>query len=503
MLFVNGKFYTGKGFSEAVFVKDGIIEEVGGTEALIKAHPNEEIVDLEKRLVIPGFNDSHIHVLSYSRFLESVNLRGAESKEEIIALGKKALENNNILVMYGCDDSFFPAPLTRSDLDLISSEKPVIVHRSCGHIAFVNSSALRLLPEGEAAGYIDPENGILKEDAVSLLEKVFPKESPSRLKERIRRTMRNLNSLGITSLATGDVAGDLEEGLRIVEAYRELEEEGELSARVSLKFAFIDEEKIKAFWNRRSSSPYFRFGPLKLYLDGSLGGSTALLSEPYRPGYYGIQTLTCGKLQDLLEFSEANGIQVAAHAIGDEACALFLDAFKKTCKRNSRRHFLIHLQVLRKDLLAEMQALGIPASLQPIFLEEDLKMAKRKLSQNLLKTSYAFRSIAALTVAAFSSDAPYGGVNPFRGLRAALTQEDGDGEILNPEERMGREEALKAYTANSAYLTFEEKVKGRIAPGFFADFAALSDDYFSVPEREIAGLRADVTVVGGKIVYRR
>ena len=498
MLFVNGRFFTDKGFREAVYVEGGIIRTVGRSVDLLRLHPGAEIIDLEKKTVVPGFNDSHLHVLSYSRFLESVNLRDAKTKEEIIRRGREALGQNS-LVMYGYDDGSFPRPLSRFDLDLISTEIPIVAYRSCGHVAAVNGRALALLPESEG---IDIENGILKENALSLLEGLKPQESKLRLKERIKNALSRLNAYGITSVGTNDVKDDLETGLRILEAYRELEEEGELSARVSLQFAFTEKEKIAAFLEERRASPFFRLGPLKLFLDGSLGGETALLSEPYTSGNWGIQTLGEGLLEELLGFAEEKGLQVGAHAIGDAASALFLSALRKQ-KQNRLRHFLIHLQVLRPDLLACLRELQVPAALQPIFIAEDMEIAKRKLSKHLLKTSYCFKSISEATVSAFGSDAPYGEINPFRGLQAALTQENEQGEVLHPEERVTREEALKCYTENSAYLTFEEGRKGRIAPGQYGDFVVLCKDYFSVPEKEISELKAELTVVGGRIVHRR
>lgn len=503
MLFINGRFYTGAGFSEAVYVEEGIIRAVGKSNDLVKAYPKTETVDLEKRMVIPGFNDSHLHLLSLSRFLEAVNLKVAKSQAEIIRLGRENFGKKKFLLLYGYDDSFFPESLTKTDLDQITPDFPILAYRSCGHIAAVNSAALKLLPDNEYSEYIDSEKGILKENALVLLEDIFPKENTEKLQERILKTVEYLHSFGITSFGSNDIKDDFESGKKILVAYRQLDLYGKLSARVSLQFSFTETEKIKALLEERYESPFLRLGPLKLFLDGSLGGNTALLSEPYFDDYRGLQTLSEEKLSELVEFSEKNGLQVASHAIGDEASALFLKVLKKQGIKNRFRHFLIHLQVLRPELFGLLKELKVPAALQPIFIDEDLKMAKRKLSAKLLETSYALNSIHKATLVAFGSDAPYGGLSPFRGLQAAVTQQNQEGEVLNPKERLSRKEALQAYTSGSAYLTFEEGKKGIIAPGYFGDFTVLSDDFFEIPDKEIGNLRAEMTVVGGKIIYER
>ena len=176
MLFINGKFYTDKGFEEAVLVEDGIIKAIGASKALLKMYPDHEVIDLKKGLVLPGFNDSHLHLLSFARFLDAVNLEAAKLIDDFIHLGKKALASKKLLIMYGYDDNFFPAPLSRSDLDKITPKIPLIAYRSCGHIATVNSAVLEKIDSQLFPDLIDRKTGIFKENAIAVLENLRPKE---------------------------------------------------------------------------------------------------------------------------------------------------------------------------------------------------------------------------------------------------------------------------------------------------------------------------------------
>ncbi|HHX79609.1 MAG TPA: amidohydrolase [Acholeplasmataceae bacterium] len=503
MLFLNGKIYTDQGFVEAMYVEGGIIKALGSSKALLNMYPNQEVIDFKKNLVLPGFNDSHLHLLSFARFLDALNLEAAKSINEIISLGKEALVSRKLLIMYGYDDSFFSAPLSRNDLDSISREIPIIAYRSCGHIATVNSAVMMQVRSRLFPDLINQNTGVFKENAIALLDELHPEANLEMLKKQIETTVNYFHRFGITSIGSNDLKDDVAMGRKIITAYRELENEEKLNLRVSLQFTFTEKDKIKEILEFRSESPFFRFGPLKLFLDGSLGGKTALLSKPYSDGTYGIQTLPRETLEDLLAFSEQENLQVAVHAIGDQASALFLEAFQKHVKSNTNRHFLIHLQVLREDLFKMLKDFQVRAAVQPIFLVEDLKMAKANLPASLLKTSYAFQSLNKGTVIAFGSDAPYGGLNPFAGLQAAVTQSNLEGEVLNLEEKMPLEEALKAYTLNSAYLTFEEKKKGKLKQGFYADFIVLNKDLFLLPENELGTAEVLMTVVGGKVVYKK
>ena len=230
--------------------------------------------------------------------------------------------------MYGYDDSFFSAPLSRNDLDSISREIPIIAYRSCGHIATVNSAVMMQVRSRLFPDLINQNTGVFKENAIALLDELHPEANLEMLKKQIETTVNYFHRFGITSIGSNDLKDDVAMGRKIITAYRELENEEKLNLRVSLQFTFTEKDKIKEILEFRSESPFFRFGPLKLFLDGSLGGKTALLSKPYSDGTYGIQTLPRETLEDLLAFSEQENLQVAVHAIGDQASALFLEAFQ-------------------------------------------------------------------------------------------------------------------------------------------------------------------------------
>jgi predicted amidohydrolase YtcJ len=263
MLFLNGKIYTDQGFVEAMYVEGGIIKALGSSKALLNMYPNQEVIDFKKNLVLPGFNDSHLHLLSFARFLDALNLEAAKSINEIISLGKEALVSRKLLIMYGYDDSFFSAPLSRNDLDSISREIPIIAYRSCGHIATVNSAVMMQVRSRLFPDLINQNTGVFKENAIALLDELHPEANLEMLKKQIETTVNYFHRFGITSIGSNDLKDDVAMGRKIITAYRELENEEKLNLRVSLQFTFTEKDKIKEILEFRSESPFFSLRSFK------------------------------------------------------------------------------------------------------------------------------------------------------------------------------------------------------------------------------------------------
>jgi predicted amidohydrolase YtcJ len=505
MLLYNGKIITPEGFREAAYLVQGRITDLGSSQDLLRRYPDPEKYDLGGKLVLPGFNDCHLHLLDWEFHQRTIDLEQASSISEIIARGRDGLTGEGIIVLTNYDDENLERKLTKDDLDRIATNIPVIAYRRCGHIAIINTKALaqlQLTPETQIqGGIIDVDRGILQENALSLLKVLFRPESVGEAKERILRAVQMANAYGLTSLGSNDLKQDVASGRMILQAYRELAAEGRLNARISLQFTAETEDDISSYLEDCPDDPYLRLGPLKLFIDGSLGGRTAYLSEDYRdyPGR-GFQLLSASELDSLLEIASRQHLQVMIHAIGDAGINLCLDALAKI---PDHRHALVHVQVTDQKTLERFTGSGVNTVVQPIFVSEDLEMARRRLSPRLLKTSYAFRSLYQRTVTAFSSDAPYGGINPLAGISVAVSRRNSEGKKFNLQERLRVAEAVRAYTYNSAYLSFEEERKGLIAPGYAADLVVLERDIFAIPAAEIPATAVLLTIVGGRIVYRK
>jgi predicted amidohydrolase YtcJ len=260
---------------------------------------------------------------------------------------------------------------------------------------------------------------------------------------------------------------------------------------------------------------WLRIGGVKGYVDGSLGSSTALFYEPYADdaktsGVYASEAIPLEKLESRVAAADAAGLQVEVHAIGDRANAELLDVFERVAKKNGtkdRRFRIEHAQHLRRRDIPRFAKLGVIASMQPYHAIDDGRWAERRIGLERCRTTYAFRSLLdAGAVLAFGSDWDVAPLSPIAGIDAAVNRRTLDGKNARgwiPEQKIGAEEALRAYTLTAARAGFAEKKKGSLAVGMLADFVVLSRDVLSIPPGEIPDTRVDATVVGGRVVYSR
>jgi predicted amidohydrolase YtcJ len=526
---VGGKVWTGnpdQPEAEAVAILDGKVAAVGSDADVRRwAGPRTTVLELDGRRVVPGFNDAHVHFFDGGRGLASVQLRDAPSPEvfrDRIGAYAATLPAGQWILNGNWDhERWTPAELpTRQWIDAATPDSPVFINRLDGHMALANSLALELAgitrdtpdpPGGSIVRDADGEpTGMLKDAAMNAVYAVIPEASAGEIATALRAAMRNANENGVTSVQDMSASPD------ILRGYRQLLAEGRLTVRVYGAQPLSQWERLAAPGiGAGFGNDMLRIGVLKGFADGSLGSTTALFFEPYldAPGTSGLPSDEMvdrdAMLADMLG-ADAAGLQLAVHAIGDKANATVLDMFAEVARRNGprdRRLRIEHAQHLRAVDIPRFDTQGVIASMQPYHAIDDGRWAEKRIGPERAKGTYAFRSLLdAGAVLAFGSDWYVAPMEPLMGIYAAATRRTLDGAHPGgwvPEQKISVAEALRAYTSGSAYAEGQEAVKGTLAPGKLADMVVLSRDILAIDPVEIADVRVDTTIVGGKVVYRR
>lgn len=527
-IIVNGNVWTGdpkRPRAEALAVRGGRISAVGSNEDVrSSAGPETEIIDAGGALILPGFIDSHIHLLGGGLSLLSVSLRDASSREEFARLVETAgrdLPKGEWILNGDWDHHLFnPVELPRKEwIDPITADRPVCLNRLDEHMVLANSAALRLAgvtpttpipPGGDIVK--DPvtgdPTGILKDAAMDLVMSVIPESSPEKKRRAVRAALKTAAAKGVTSV--NDVAGA--DGL---EVYRELLREGELNVRIYFYIPIDAIDDIAEFEPlKKYNGDRLRFGGLKGFVDGSLGSQTACFDDAYTDdprtaGLLGAQMFPEGIMERRILAAAAAGIQTAVHAIGDRANAIILDIYEKAAGLNGpgdRRFRIEHAQHLRPSDFARFAGLGVIASVQPYHLIDDGRWAEAKIGPARAATAYAFRSfLDAGAVLAFGSDWPVAPMDPVLGIYAAVTRATLDGKRPGgwvPAEKITVAEAVRAFTAGGAYAEFAEREKGTLTVGKLADFVVLDLNIFKVAPEKIREAKVLATICGGTFVHR-
>ena len=530
-LFYNGHFYTGPGYAASVlWAQGGRIRALGGPELLAAAPPELPRTDLGGGWALPGFNDSHLHLLDVGRGLASVDLFGASGPADIAArcaafVRAHAVPPGQAVYGNGWNQDLFAGPHalpTRADLDAVVPDHPLLLDRVCGHIMLCNTAALRAAgitsqtPDPPGGG-IDrgpggEPNGLLRDNAVALVRPLLPAETPAACAGRWRAALAHAAAHGLTSVQTCDVRS--RDWPTVLAALEELDAQDALPLRLTLQCAMDTPEDLQALWDAGyrpgAHGKRWKIGPLKLFLDGSLGARTAWLRGGYAdaPGAHGLCCLPMAEALALARKADAAGMQVVAHAIGDGAMEEMLDIIETLNAprggANPLRHGVVHCQVTAPGQWDRLAALGAGALVQPIFLDYDHTIVTARCGAALAGTSYAFGDAVRRGLpVSYGTDAPVESLDPLRNLYAAVTRRPlSGGAPWQPQQAVTRAQALFCYTQGSAWQEFAEAEKGRLAPGFLADFTVLDRDYFTVPEADIPRLRVQATVTGGQVVYR-
>jgi predicted amidohydrolase YtcJ len=519
-----GRVFVGKGQAPAtaIAVKGDRVMAAGADAAVAPLiGPGTRVVELRGRLVVPGFNDAHVHFLSGGFGLLSVDLRDAKDEAEFarrIGEHAKTLPKGTWIQEGNWDHETWPSKVlpTRQLIDSVTPDHPVFVQRLDGHMALANSLALRLAgishetrdPEGGTL-VRDPwgqPTGILKDNAQELISRVIPEPSREMTLRAARAALAEAARRGVTTIQDNSSVDALP-------TYQELRAKGELTARMYVwRYASALEPLVKAGVRTGLGDDWIRLGALKILSDGSMGSGTAAFFEPYSddPKTSGLLLHPVPELARMIRDADAAGFQLAVHAIGDRANALVLDAFEKAAQANGprdRRFRIEHAQVVRKPDLARFKALGVVASIQPSHCIDDMRWAEKRIGAARCRNAYNFRSFTAAGVpVAFGTDWFVEPLDPRLGLYAAVTRElPGGGPPGGwfPEEKITLEEAIDLYTRGSAYAEFAEKDKGTLEPGKLADLVVFAADLFQLAPRDILTTPVDLTLVGGRVVFER
>ena len=452
-IYRNGAVYTGElPLCRAFVVEDGRFICAGSDEdALAMKEPGDEVTDLKGRFVCAGFNDSHMHLLNYGNALGAADLSQhtqslSGMKEYMKEFIREQSPKPGTWVRgrgwnhdYFEDERRFP---NRRDLDMISTEHPICLTRTCGHACVVNTMALRLAgitgntPQVEGGLYEVDEsgepNGIFRENAMDLIYGCLPEPAKEDIKEMILAASKALNRYGVTSSQTDDLlAFNNVPYERVLEAYRELDAEGRMTVRVYEQSQFTTLDGLKAFvekgYNTGWGNHWFKIGPLKMLGDGSLGARSAYLSQPYTDdgSTRGIPIFTRQQFEDMVEYADSQGMQVAIHAIGDGILDDILAAYEKALARHpgkDHRHGIVHCQITRPDQLDKFAKLSLHAYFQSIFLDYDIHIVEERIGKERAASSYHFRTLYETTHASNGSDCPVELPDVMKGIQCAVTR---------------------------------------------------------------------------------
>ena len=539
--FLNGKVYVDAGhFEQAVLQEDGIIKAVGTNgEILGLCDWETEKIDCGGKTVIPGLNDSHMHLLMIGEVLNEPPIGGCKSVEDMVEICKKFAAENPDAIRQGMHGQGWNQDLfeegkvrlpNRDDLDQISTEYPIMLERVCGHTCALNSKALEILGinddtpvdfyeggtiERDANGRV---NGYVTENAVYEVRKVVPSADPAGMRKELLSAMRYATEHGLTSVQSNDLGFMIPNSDENFKVYKDLYDNKEASIRFRHQVCCLLEKDLDEFLageyaNRQIYDKYngwLTLGPLKMFKDGSIGARTALMREPYvdDPTNYGIDSLEQGLMETLVKKAAANGLQCVTHVIGDRAVELTNQAYEKVLVdgKNPLRNCLIHCELTGMDLLEYIKKTDTLIAYQPVFLQGDQYTMATRFKPELIKTSLACKTVIDMGIhASYGTDSPVEDSNPFANIYCAVNRKDLTGkpeEGWNTQECVTVEQAIDAYTVESAYMEFAEEYKGRIKPGYYADLEILDTDIFTCDPMDIIHILPELVMVGGEIVLR-
>ncbi|MDD3289640.1 MAG: amidohydrolase [Eubacteriales bacterium] len=530
---VNGQVITMKDHQQAeafAVCKDRIVK-VGSTEEVLKlTNPMTKIIDLKGKTALPGFIDTHLHIVGYGFAFEAVDLLGVKSMKELVErckayIAEKKVPEGTWVMGRGFDQNAFADVEdfpTSKDLNAISIKHPVLLIRTCGHIGIVNDKALEVtgvdketfIRGGSFDQYTDGSpNGVIREASLEWFKQQMAyARSVEDLKRAITTGSKVLNQFGITTIHTEDsydlgYSGNLE---NLHEAYKQLIIEGKLTQRIYQKISLPRMENLKAFLEgplrTGMGNDYFRIGPVKLWADGTIGAHTAFMLEDYSDlpeGGIGIAVYENDEIREMIELTHRSGMQMCIHAIGDGALKQVVDAYDEVIQKYSdipHRHRIVHCQIGNDDLYKKLAKNGLNINIQPMQTETDYPLIEYRLGKERIKRCHAWRSLIdyGVTITG-SSDVPctnsFDAADVFIGIDAVVNRTK-----WLPEEAVTAYEALEMYTVNAAYAAFEEEVKGSLEEGKLADFVIATGN----PLEEgisIKDIKVEQTFVGGIKVY--
>ena len=529
LLITNAKIWTGDKAHPAAqgvaVIGDRIVAVGSNSDVEILRGPTTKTINAGGKLLVPGFNDAHVHFVDGGAQLDSVQLNDVTNTNEFVRrIAEQAKRTPKGEWIKGGDwdeTKWSPAKLPTKDLiDGVTPDNPVFLSRYDGHSALANSQALRLA--GITSQTPDPPGGAivrdaqgdpagdLKDAAMDLVFKVIPPLTHEQRLRAVRRALEYAASLGVTSVQ------HMNPDYADIAVYAELLQNDELTTRIYAA-PLIDQvdDQVKIGIRHAFGGPYLRIGAVKAFADGSLGSRTAYFFEPYSDeprnhGLLGEGMQPLSLMRDRMMKADAAGLQICTHAIGDQAISMVLDLYTDVVRAHhgmERRLRIEHAQHMAQKDFARFAQLDVIASVQPYQAIDDGRWAESYIGHDRASRTYAFRTFLNHGVhLAFGTDWDVAPLNPLLTIYAAVTRSTLDGKNPNgwfPEQKLTVDEAVEAYTMGSAYAEFQDKDKGSIKPGKLADMVLLSDDIFTIDPVKIRDVKVLKTVVGGRIVWDR
>ena len=502
---------------------DRIVAVGSSTDVDAWRGPNTRVVDAGGKLLLPGFNDAHVHFVSGGMQLTNVQLNDASSPQEFarrIGERAKVTTKGEWILGGNWDETKWNPPNmpTKELISAVTPDTPVFVSRYDGHMGLANSLALRLA--GITAKTPDPPGGTivrdaqgkptgaLKDAATDYIDKVIPPLSHDQRVNAVKRALAYADSVGVTSVQHMDAS------YADIAVYSELLQSGELTTRIYAAPLITQvEDQAKIGVRHAFGGPYLRIGALKAYADGSLGSGTAYFYEPFlnqgnNRGLLSDEMHPISLMHDRYMTADAAGLQICTHAIGDEGISTILDLYSDVIKAHGeadRRLRIEHAQHMAAKDFERFAQLHVIASVQPYHAIDDGRFAESRIGHDRASRTYAFRTFLDHGVRlAFGTDWEVAPLDPLLTVYAAVTRATLDGKNPNgwfPEQNLSVAEAIEAYTMGSAYAEFQEKEKGSITTGKLADMVLLSDDIFAIAPGKIRDVRVLKTFVGGRLVF--
>lgn len=499
---------------DCIVINSGMFVDAGTKSDMLSKYDPKESIDLKGKYVYPGFIDAHCHFYGYAIACLEVDLTGTTSFEEVLKIVSDFHKKNNSVWIKSrgwdqndWDVKEFP---DKTKLDSLFPENPVFLKRVDGHAAIANSVALKLANISKDTkidgGIIEVKNGeltgILIDNAVDLVSNIIPKHTDEEISKALIAASEKCFGMGLTTVADAGL------DKKIIHMMDSLQKKGSLKMKV---YAMMNptEENFKTFmYFGRYKSPFLNVRSIKLYADGALGSRGACLLEPYndKPESCGLMVTSVDSLKNICAEAYKYGYQVNTHAIGDSAVRTILNIYAEYLKgANDLRWRIEHSQVVAPVDLGNYKKYNVIPSVNMVHATSDMYWVVDRLDETRVKYAYAYKDLLNTNGwLCNGSDFPIENINPVYGFYAAVCRKDLKGfpdDGFQKENALTRIEALKAMTLWAAKSFFEEREKGSIEPGKYADFVVLDKDILSVPENEISSANVLMTFVNGEKVY--
>ena len=528
-LYYNGKIVTmdGDRIAQAVGIEKDRIVFVGSDAEAADLQADERI-DLQGALMLPGFNESHMHNATYSFVNSNVAMfhcRSVADCLQVLRDYRAAHPDKAWIYGRGWNDQSFEGEKrypTRAELDGVAPDIPVMAVRACGHAAVCNTVAIRkiaALPEAAEmmSDRIHMDSGVVNEAAVKLFYKAIEEPSLEDVEDLLEFGLRRLAEEGITTCQSDDLLGVPGAPWRkVMRAYQELDRAGRMPVRIYEQCLFLDLAEFDSFvkegYRTKQGEGMYRIGPLKLLLDGSLGAKTAAITDPYpgEPDNRGLLLFTQEQMNAFFLEAQENDISVAVHCIGDRAMETVLNAVEyaqERCPKDDIRHGIVHAQITTPHILQRMADLHVIGYIQPVFVGTDMDVCEERIGHERAKDTYAWKTMQDLGILTVGgSDAPVERFDVMENLYFAVTRRKLNGQPAGgwlPEQKLSVYDAVRLFTVNAAKSCFMEDELGMIKEGYLADLAVLSEDIFAIDPDRIKDVSVTRTVSCGKTVFQR